>query len=95
MKFVTLVLIAFVLLSMALPKTMISGEEVKMACDLAKLQICKSAVITESPPSRECCEKLKEQRPCLCKYLLSPSISQYIGAAKRVIAACGITLPNC
>ncbi|EOA38850.1 hypothetical protein CARUB_v10011199mg [Capsella rubella] len=70
-------------------------KDVKAACDLADLQICKSAVTTGSPPSTECCGKLKKHKSCLCKYLISPPISQYIGAAKRVIAACGIHFHNC
>ncbi|XP_019094891.1 PREDICTED: non-specific lipid-transfer protein 2-like [Camelina sativa] len=95
MKFITLVFTASVLLSIVLTKPIISREEVKAACHLEDLQICKQAIITESPPSPECCKKLKEQKSCLCKYLISPPISQYIGAAKRVIAACGIHIPNC
>ncbi|CAL9214098.1 unnamed protein product [Arabidopsis halleri] len=95
MKFTTLVFIAFVLSSLALTKTMISGEEVKAACDFAKFQICRPAIIAGSPPSEECCGKLKEQQSCLCAYVISPSISQYIGNAKRLIRACGIPFSNC
>ncbi|XP_019098721.1 PREDICTED: non-specific lipid-transfer protein 2-like, partial [Camelina sativa] len=72
MKFITFVFIAFTMSSLALTKTLISGEEEKATCVLADLLICKSAVTTESPPSKECCAKLKEQQSCFCDYLKDP-----------------------
>ncbi|VYS48225.1 unnamed protein product [Arabidopsis thaliana] len=95
MRFITLVFIVSILSSVTLTKTLILGEEVKATCEFTKFQVCKPEIITGSPPSEECCEKLKEQQSCLCAYLISPSISQYIGNAKRVIRACGIPFPNC
>ncbi|EOA15675.1 hypothetical protein CARUB_v10006242mg [Capsella rubella] len=95
MKFITLVFIAFALSSLALTKTMVSAEIVKATCAVEDLQVCKSAVTTESPPSMECCAKLKEEQSCICDYLKDPSVSQYITAAKRVLAACDIPLPSC
>ncbi|XP_019089524.1 PREDICTED: non-specific lipid-transfer protein 2P-like [Camelina sativa] len=95
MKFITFVFIAFTMSSLALTKTLISGEEEKATCVLADLLICKSAVTTESPPSKECCAKLKEQQSCFCDYLKDPSAGQYITAAKKVLAACDIPFPSC
>ncbi|CAL9224956.1 unnamed protein product [Arabidopsis halleri] len=95
MKFITLVFIAFTLLSLILTKTMISGKEENVTCVLADLQICKSAVTTGIPRSKECCEKLKEQQSCLCAYLKDPLVGPYITVAKIILASCGIPFPRC
>ncbi|XP_019086612.1 PREDICTED: non-specific lipid-transfer protein 2-like [Camelina sativa] len=95
MKFITILFMAFALSSLVLTKTTIVGEEVKAACVVADVQICKSAVTTETPRSKECCAKLNEQQSCLCDYLKDPSVSKYITAAKRVLAACDIPFLSC
>ncbi|CAH8251505.1 unnamed protein product [Arabidopsis lyrata] len=98
MKFTTLAFIVFVLSSVApiyggIVK--VSWDERKEACIVTKLQPCLPAVTNESPPSTECCRKLKEQHSCFCDYLQNPQFSPYITAGKKVLAACKIPYPKC
>ncbi|KAG7620241.1 Bifunctional inhibitor/plant lipid transfer protein/seed storage helical domain superfamily [Arabidopsis suecica] len=95
MKFITSVFIVSTILSLILTKTMISGKEENATCVMADLQICKSAVTTGNPNSKECCEKLKEQQSCFCEYLKDPLVVPYITYAKIILAACGIPFPSC
>ncbi|XP_028775892.1 non-specific lipid-transfer protein 2-like [Neltuma alba] len=47
---------------------------------------CIGAITSSSPPSSQCCQKLKEQKRCLCGYLKNPSLRQYVNSsgAKKV-----------
>ncbi|OMP04713.1 hypothetical protein COLO4_09369 [Corchorus olitorius] len=66
-------------------------------CSLTELTPCAPAYVSGSPPSTQCCTKLKEQEPCFCEYLKDPSLKQYINNpnAKRIASTCGVTYPNC
>ncbi|AEE31984.1 putative bifunctional inhibitor/plant lipid transfer protein/seed storage helical [Arabidopsis thaliana] len=98
MKFTTLAFIFFVL-SLVAPIyggiVKVSWGEKKVACTVTELQPCLPSVIDGSQPSTQCCEKLKEQNSCFCDYLQNPQFSQYITAAKQILAACKIPYPNC
>ncbi|KAK7272936.1 hypothetical protein RIF29_13980 [Crotalaria pallida] len=66
-------------------------------CSPVELSSCLGAITSNSPPSGACCQKLKEQKPCLCGYLKNPSLRPYVNSpgAKRVTASCGVPLPKC
>ncbi|KAF7811292.1 non-specific lipid-transfer protein 2-like [Senna tora] len=68
-----------------------------VTCSPVALSPCAGAITSSSPPSSACCQKLREQKPCLCGYLKNPSLRQYVNSpgAKKVASACGITIPNC
>ncbi|KAL9424931.1 hypothetical protein AB3S75_031957 [Citrus x aurantiifolia] len=66
-------------------------------CSPTDLSPCAPAITSSAPPSGACCNKLRQQRPCLCGFLRDPNLKQYVNSpnAKRVIAACGIPYPRC
>ncbi|XP_019086802.1 PREDICTED: probable non-specific lipid-transfer protein AKCS9 [Camelina sativa] len=88
MKLTALVFIVFVLFSLALSKA-------EAACDIQDLKVCLPAVIGGSPPTTECCTKLKDNQSCLCDYLKNPLVVPYKTSAKQVFEACGIPVPVC
>ncbi|KAL9255424.1 Non-specific lipid-transfer protein 2-like protein [Drosera capensis] len=70
-----------------------SAEE---KCDPMQLSPCATPILQSSPPSLECCNKLKEQRPCLCRYMKDPSLKPYVNSpgARKVTDCCGVAI-NC
>ncbi|GFZ12231.1 hypothetical protein Acr_23g0006160 [Actinidia rufa] len=68
-----------------------------VTCDPLELSPCLSAIVNGSPPSKQCCTKLKQQVPCLCQYIKDPNFSKYVTNpnAKKVASACGVTIPTC
>ncbi|CAJ2651469.1 unnamed protein product [Trifolium pratense] len=66
-------------------------------CNPLELSPCLGAITSDSPPSAECCNKLKEQIPCLCEYIKNPMLSPYVNSpgSKRVASACGVDTPQC
>ncbi|GFQ08108.1 probable non-specific lipid-transfer protein akcs9 [Phtheirospermum japonicum] len=62
-----------------------------------QLSACAMAITSPRPPSSVCCAKLREQRPCLCKYLKNPSLQKFIKSegAKRVARSCRANYPKC
>ncbi|TKY64815.1 non-specific lipid-transfer protein AKCS9 [Spatholobus suberectus] len=67
-----------------------------VTCTPTELSPCLPAITSSSPPSTTCCQKLKQQKPCLCGYLKNPSLKQYVNSpgAKRVVSACGLAYPS-
>ncbi|TMW88306.1 hypothetical protein EJD97_018731 [Solanum chilense] len=68
-----------------------------VTCSVTELVPCAAAIMSSQPPSKECCNKLKEQKPCLCGYLKNPSLKQYVNSpnAKKVAKTCGVSTPSC
>ncbi|XP_061337379.1 non-specific lipid-transfer protein 2-like [Gastrolobium bilobum] len=68
-----------------------------VTCSPVELSPCLGAITSSSPPSSTCCQKVREQRPCLCGYLKNPSLRQYVKSpgAIRVGSSCGIPFPTC
>ncbi|XP_027188571.1 non-specific lipid-transfer protein 2 [Cicer arietinum] len=66
-------------------------------CNPLALSPCLGAITSNSPPSANCCSKLKEQTPCLCGYLKNPNLRQYVNSpgSKQVASTCGVTIPKC
>ncbi|ESW22883.1 hypothetical protein PHAVU_004G002700 [Phaseolus vulgaris] len=65
-------------------------------CSPAELSPCLEAMSSSSPPTSICCQKVREQRPCLCGYLKSPSIKNYANSpgSIRIASSCGIPFPT-
>ncbi|ESR55832.1 AAI domain-containing protein [Citrus sinensis] len=70
---------------------------VAVTCSPTQLSSCVSAITSSTPPSRLCCSKIKEQKPCLCQYLRNPSLRKFINTpnARRVASTCGTPFPKC
>ena len=66
-------------------------------CSPTQLTPCLSAITGGSAPSQACCQKLKEQKPCLCSYINNPALKQYVNSprAKAVLKTCGVPYPTC
>ncbi|CAK9151276.1 unnamed protein product [Ilex paraguariensis] len=78
----------------------LGGAQVSMAaitCNALQLSPCATAITSSTKPTPMCCSKLKEQRPCLCKYLKDPKLQKFINSpnAKKVATTCGTPFPRC
>lgn len=62
-----------------------------VTCDISQLMPCAGAFLSDNvAPSKDCCTKLKVQRPCLCRY--KNKYRGYAGSpsAKRVVSSCNV-----
>nr|GMD18508.1 Non-specific lipid-transfer protein 2 [Ipomoea batatas] len=69
-----------------------------VTCNPLQLSPCATAITSSNTsPSPVCCSKLKEQRPCLCKYMKDPRLQKFIASpnAKKVANTCGSPFPRC
>ncbi|OIT02830.1 non-specific lipid-transfer protein 2 [Nicotiana attenuata] len=66
-------------------------------CSPVQLSPCLGAIRSSTPPSKLCCSKIKQQKPCLCQYLKNPNLKKYVNspAAKKVARTCGVPYPRC
>ncbi|XP_027352728.1 non-specific lipid-transfer protein 2-like [Abrus precatorius] len=66
-------------------------------CNPLDLSPCLPAITNSSPPSTTCCQKLRQQKSCLCNYLKNPSLRQYINSpgARKVASSCAVAYPSC
>ncbi|KAK2974696.1 hypothetical protein RJ640_021911 [Escallonia rubra] len=69
---------------------LLGGAHVSMAvtCSALQLSPCASAIMSATTPSPTCCSKIKEQRPCLCKYLKDPNLKKFISSPNAKKARC-------
>ncbi|KAJ4902318.1 Bifunctional inhibitor/lipid-transfer protein/seed storage 2S albumin superfamily protein [Raphanus sativus] len=102
MKFMTLMLISLVIIAMssAYPiraNTVGSFGEMAQSCVPTKLLPCLPSITTGGDPSTECCNKLVEQKPCLCGYIQNPAYSMYVTSpnARKVLDFCKVPFPSC
>ncbi|KAI9085580.1 hypothetical protein K1719_032423 [Acacia pycnantha] len=88
------VLVIVTLLLVEAPQPLL-GQGV--SCNPLDLSSCLGSITSSSPPSTTCCQKVREQRPCLCQYLQNPTLRQYVNSpgARRVASACGVPYPTC
>ncbi|KAK4375526.1 hypothetical protein RND71_006203 [Anisodus tanguticus] len=65
-------------------------------CSPVQLSPCLGAIRSSSPPSKLCCSKIKQQKPCLCQYLKNPTLKKYVNSpgAKKVARSCGVPYPR-
>nr|XP_033511180.1 non-specific lipid-transfer protein 2-like [Nicotiana tomentosiformis] len=86
---------------LVLTLALIIGEllvtEAKVKCDVKELSPCAPAFTSSQPPTAKCCDKLNEQKPCLCKYVKDPNLRPYVKSpnAKNVARRCRILTPIC
>ncbi|KAL4573362.1 hypothetical protein LXL04_020165 [Taraxacum kok-saghyz] len=73
-----------------------SQETTAVTCMVTELAACATAFSSPSPPSQQCCRKLKEQRPCLCQYMKNPSLRSYVASpkAKTIAISCAVPTPQ-
>ncbi|KAI7749610.1 hypothetical protein M8C21_030123 [Ambrosia artemisiifolia] len=92
MKHIALYAATLVLLVLAY-----SHVSMAVTCAPAQLAPCASAISSSSPPSKLCCTKLTQQKPCLCKYIKNPSLRSYVTSpnAKKVARICRVAVPKC
>ncbi|CAN6802694.1 unnamed protein product [Brassica oleracea var. botrytis] len=102
MKFTTLMLITFVIIAMSSPvpiraTRVESFGEVAQSCVVTELAPCLPAMTLTGDPTTECCDKLVEQKPCLCGYIRNPAYSMYVTSpnARKVLDFCKVPFPSC
>ncbi|KAJ0753893.1 putative bifunctional inhibitor/plant lipid transfer protein/seed storage helical [Helianthus annuus] len=71
--------------------------EAQSRCEPVQLSWCLQSIVSNMPPSQECCQKLKGQEGCLCRERGDPTFGGYLRlpGAQRVAAACGVRFPGC
>ncbi|OAY59225.1 non-specific lipid-transfer protein 2 [Manihot esculenta] len=83
----------------ALMVLLLAEAQLTMAvtCSPTELSPCVAAITSSSPPSKQCCDKIKEQKPCLCQYLNNPNLKKFINTpnARKVATTCGTPFPKC
>lgn len=67
-----------------------------VTCNTLELSQCASAITSSTPPTAECCSKLKEQEACLCEYVKDPNMQNLVNSpnAKKVADTCGTPIPT-
>ncbi|KAG5527978.1 hypothetical protein RHGRI_028792 [Rhododendron griersonianum] len=68
-----------------------------VTCNPLELRPCLGAFTSGQPPSAGCCDKVREQKPCLCGYIKNPNLKQFVNSpnTRKVGAACGVPFPTC
>ncbi|XP_071691547.1 non-specific lipid-transfer protein 2 [Rutidosis leptorrhynchoides] len=88
-----------VLCTVAILVMILSGPQVATAvtCQVTQLAPCAAAISSSSAPSKQCCTKIREQKPCLCNYMKNPNLKAYVSSpnAKKVATTCGVPIPKC
>ncbi|KZV19506.1 Non-specific lipid-transfer protein [Dorcoceras hygrometricum] len=91
--------VAYLAACAALLALLLGRVEVTSAvtCNPLQLSPCASAIASSATPSRLCCAKIKEQRPCLCQYMKNPNLQKFIKSpgAKKVSKICRTPFPRC
>ncbi|XP_050387343.1 LOW QUALITY PROTEIN: non-specific lipid-transfer protein 2-like [Argentina anserina] len=69
------------------------------SCSPMELSPCLDPIQFGSKPSSICCQKLKEQVPCLCgySYIKNPAFKPYVTGpnAQKLSSNCGVPFPRC
>ncbi|KAF5780312.1 putative bifunctional inhibitor/plant lipid transfer protein/seed storage helical [Helianthus annuus] len=71
--------------------------EAQSRCDSVQLSWCLQSIVSNMPPSQDCCRRLRGQQACLCRETRDPTFGGYLRhpGARRVATACGVTFPRC
>ncbi|VYS68576.1 unnamed protein product [Arabidopsis thaliana] len=95
MKFMKLMVITFVIVVMSSP--ILIKSEVPQSCIPTELMPCLPAMTTGGQPAKDCCDKLIEQKECLCGYINNPLYSLFVSSpvARKVLEVCNIPYPSC
>ncbi|KNA07508.1 hypothetical protein SOVF_171160 [Spinacia oleracea] len=88
-KVATLTLLAAVVVAMLLVETPATEA---VTCSPVELTPCAPVIMYNQAPSNACCEKMQEQKPCLCGYAKNPTLKSYINSpgAKRMASTCKV-----
>ncbi|KAL8141849.1 hypothetical protein V2J09_014881 [Rumex salicifolius] len=54
------------------------AEAAGVTCSPIQLSPCAAAITSGSPPSRVCCQRIQQQKPCLCGYLKNPNLKKFV-----------------
>ncbi|PON77516.1 Bifunctional inhibitor/plant lipid transfer protein/seed storage helical domain containing protein [Parasponia andersonii] len=76
----------------------LAEEQLWVTCNPFELIPCMERIPKYSrPPSKPCYSKLKEQEPCLCRYLEDPKLRRFFNNpyATFVASRCGVSYPKC
>ncbi|KAI8528669.1 hypothetical protein RHMOL_Rhmol12G0165300 [Rhododendron molle] len=95
---INVVLAAVVLVVLVLGyEAEVSVAAAAVTCNPSQLDSCKQPILFGTPPSKLCCTKMKQQKPCFCKYVKDPSLKKYITNpnAKKTAKKCGVPVPKC
>ncbi|KAL8132628.1 non-specific lipid-transfer protein 2 [Apium graveolens] len=70
---------------------------VAVTCNPSQLAPCSSAITSDKPPSRLCCVRITQQRPCLCQYLKNPNLKKFVSSpnARKIASTCKVAYPRC
>ena len=95
MKFMKLMVITVVIVVMSSP--ILIKSEVSSSCIPTELMPCLPAMTTGGQPTKDCCDKLIEQKECLCGYINNPLYSTFVSSpvARKVLEVCNIPSPSC
>uniref|UniRef100_A0A7N0TBZ6 Bifunctional inhibitor/plant lipid transfer protein/seed storage helical domain-containing protein n=1 Tax=Kalanchoe fedtschenkoi TaxID=63787 RepID=A0A7N0TBZ6_KALFE len=87
--------VAVVGLLLLLSDFMTAAEAV--TCKVEELSPCLDSFLSSSPPTPQCCSKVKEQEPCLCGYAKNPAYAPYINNPniKMILDDCQVPYPKC
>ncbi|KNA07509.1 hypothetical protein SOVF_171170 [Spinacia oleracea] len=87
----TLTLLAVVVVATLLATTPTTEA---VTCSPVQLSPCAPAIMSNKAPTKACCDKLKEQKPCLCGYSKNPTLKPYVNSpgAKRVASTCKVSV---
>ncbi|KAF7130294.1 hypothetical protein RHGRI_028799 [Rhododendron griersonianum] len=68
-----------------------------VTCNPLELRPCLGAFTSGQPPSAGCCDKVREQKPCLCGYIKNPNLKKFVNSpnTRKVAAGCGVPYPKC
>ncbi|GAB4832334.1 hypothetical protein Ancab_006349 [Ancistrocladus abbreviatus] len=91
--YLVLCLVVVVVVAVVLPEEA-TVKVNAVTCNPTELSPCAASLATSLPPSPACCNKLREQRPCLCGYKRDPNLNQYVdsAAAQKVSSDCGVSV---
>ncbi|KAA0058095.1 non-specific lipid-transfer protein 2 [Cucumis melo var. makuwa] len=91
-----LMIVGAILLISNSNEVMVEGAD-QVACNPMQMSSCMNSIVSGTPPSSQCCSKIKEQKPCLCGYLKNPFLKSFVSSpnARKVANDCGTPFPNC
>ncbi|KAF7114844.1 hypothetical protein RHSIM_RhsimUnG0075900 [Rhododendron simsii] len=94
---INVVLAAVVLVVLLGYEAEVSMAAAAVTCNHSQLDSCAHPILFGTPPSKLCCTKMKQQKPCFCKYVKDPSLKKYIKSpnAKKTAKTCGVPVPKC
>ncbi|KAL1207026.1 Non-specific lipid-transfer protein 2 [Cardamine amara subsp. amara] len=98
MKFTTPMFITFVIVVMS---SFFPTRETEVDCiaECFPLDLipCFPSMAFGGTPCKECCDKLTEQKSCLCSYIQDPMLSTFASSpnAGKILVACKVPVPSC